>query len=93
MCTSSGERSALTVIARLRGCEPERLLGELRRGRRGAAIGRERRGPLDDRGDIRVRSGRRERKVAGALHRIIDDIGDPSVNAAAGLAEVAVENG
>ena len=64
-----GERPATPLVARVRRRQPERLLGELGRDRRGAAIGGESRGVVEHRGDVCIGRVLRERKVTGAARR------------------------
>ena len=47
MRTSRGERAAMALVARVRRRQPERLLGELGRDRRRAAIGGQPRGVVE----------------------------------------------
>ena len=84
MRTSRGERPSVALVARVRRRQPERLLGELGRDRRCAAIGREPRAASSSTaatsasGDVR-----RQREVTGAQERIVDDRRNALVNARA----------
>ena len=82
---------ALAAVAWRR--QPERLLGELGRDSRGAAIGRQPRGVFEHARDIGVRRFRPEREVARAEERVLDDSRDPQVNLPPLLAEILVEDG
>ncbi len=61
-------------------CEPDRDLGELRRGGRGTARTCGGRCLVERRGDLRVRSGRRRAEVPPALLGVADDLGQPTVH-------------
>ena len=79
----------MTLVAAVRRRQPERLLGELGRDGGRAAIGRQPRGVVEHAGDLGVRRVRRQREVTGAEERVVDDAGDPCVNAPPLLAQVA----
>ena len=89
MRTRRGERSPMALVARLRRRQPERLLGELGRDRRRAAIGREPRGVVEHSGDVgvgRVRRRARGDGRGGAGRRRCSR--DPRVNAPPLVAQV-----
>ena len=79
--TSCSQRAMTAIVALVRRRQPDSLLGELRRGGRRAALGRERRGILEHGGGGGVRSVAREREVTGAEYGVVDDPRDPAVNA------------
>ena len=78
MRTSRSERPPVALVARVRRRQPERVLGELGRERRRAAIGRETRGVVEHGGDAGVRRLRRQREVTGAEERVVDDAPQPA---------------
>ena len=67
MGTSGCQRSTVVFLARFERREPKGVLGELGRGRRRAAVGRDHGGIVEDSGDIGVRGVRREREMTCAL--------------------------
>ena len=82
MCTSRGKPPSVSPVARLRRGQAERVLSELGRESRCAAIGRETRSVVEHLSDARFRRLRRHRKVTGTEERIVDDPGNTLVNAA-----------
>ena len=83
----------MTFLATVRRCQADRLLGELGRDSRRSAIGRQRRRVVEHPRDPGVGPVRREREMAGAQQRVVDDSRETFVNAAPLFAERLVENG
>jgi hypothetical protein len=73
MRTGCGQGSTTALVACLRRRQPDRLLGELGRDRRYPALKRERRGVVELGSDLGVGRICRQRKVAGAGNRVVDD--------------------
>ncbi len=86
-----GECPAAPLVGRVRRRQPRRLLEDRGRDRRGAAIAGQPRGVVEHLRDARVGLLLRERKMARARDRVLDDLRDPRVDAAALVAEVAVQ--
>ena len=78
MRAGRGQRPTMALVALVRRRQPERLLGELGRDGRRAAIGRQPRGVVEHAGDVGVRRVLRQREVTGAEERVVDDLRDPS---------------
>ena len=89
---SGRQRPPMALVVRVRRRQPERLLGELGRDGRRAAIGRQPRGLVEHGGDIGIRRVPRKREVTGAEERVLDDAGDPRVNAPPLFPQVPVDD-
>ncbi|MFL6013184.1 MAG: hypothetical protein ACJ74P_02595 [Gaiellaceae bacterium] len=93
MCACSSERSTMPFLAIVRRGQAERLLGELGRDSRRAAVRRQPRGVVEHPRDPGVRRVRREREMTGAQQRVADDSRETFVNAAPLFAQRLVEDG
>ena len=88
----SGERSPAAVINPIRRRQPERLICQLGRLRRRAAIVCQRGGVIEPTCNLSVRRVGRECDVAGGEDRVVDDLGDTGVNAPSLFAQVGVQH-
>ena len=88
----SGEPSPAAVINPIRRCQPERLICQLGRLRRRAAIVCQRGGVIEPTCNLSVRRVGRECDVAGGEDRVVDDLGDTGVNAPSLFAQVGVQH-
>ena len=86
-----GERSAAPLVGRVRRRQPRCLLEDRGRDRRGAAIVGQPRRVVEHLRDACIGRLLRERKMASAGDRVLDDLRDPRVDAPALVAEVAVQ--
>ena len=79
---SGGERAPMAILGRARGRRRQGMLPELRCGDRSAASDRYAGRRLELGGELGVRLLRRQRPMAGARERIVDDLGQALVRAA-----------
>ncbi|MDX6440606.1 MAG: hypothetical protein QOE43_335 [Gaiellaceae bacterium] len=66
----------MTLVTRVEWSQPQRLLGELRSDSGRTTIRRDLHGVVESTGDARVRRVSRQREVAGAKQRVLNDICD-----------------
>ena len=92
MRTSGLQRAAMTLVATVRRGQSEGLLGKLGRDRRRAAVDRNPHCVVERRGDALVGSVPRKGKMPSADDRVVDDVSDTRVDAAASFAEIRVQN-
>ena len=87
------ERSTMPLGPGVERRQPQRLLGQLGRDGRDAAVGRELGGVVELDCDLGVRRVLRQREMAGAEQRFVDDARQTSVNAPTLVAEVPIQDG
>ena len=92
MRTSRSQRAPMALVAHVQRRQPERLLGELGRDGRRAAIAGQSRGVVEHNGNLGVRRVPGQREVARTEERVFDDSRDAFVNALPLLAQVLVED-
>ena len=80
-------------MARVVLAQPQRVLGELGGERRRASVGCDSHSVVEDCSDFRVRPLRRQREMARPGERIVDDLGEPTVDIAPPVAEIGVHDG